>query len=176
MGLLRTALAGNWPGRQPALERAEPEPLEGTRMDLFNSQIPAWYAEQGVGSSPWMFGTTDLASKVWVANRCQKLNAQAIAAMKLEWHGPPGAGEPMWVSNPDPSLFPNGIGDALHAIVDQMYGWGYSLQYVTSEYADGFPRTWTVIPSGACTPTFEDGRRVYKMPNDTFLDPARVIQ
>jgi hypothetical protein len=27
---------------------------------------------------------------------------------------------------PDPNWFPNGIGDAIHAIVDQMYGWGFS--------------------------------------------------
>ena len=51
------------------------------------------------------------------------------------------------MSNPDPNVFPNGIGDAMFCIVDQLYGWGWSLQYVTDFYADGFPRTWTVIPS-----------------------------
>jgi hypothetical protein len=51
------------------------------------------------------------------------------------------------MSSPDPHWYPNGIGDALHAIVDQLYGWGFSCQYVTDFYADGFPRTWTVLPS-----------------------------
>lgn len=177
MGFLRRTLGSNWPWQDGLALRDEPQPLEGTRMDLFNSVIPNFFAENGLWSfSSGMYGTPDLAQRVWVANRCQKLNAQAIAAMRLEWHGPPGAGEPMWVSSPDPSLFPNGIGDALHAIVDQLYGYGYSLQYVTSTYADGYPRTWTVIPSGSCTPQWEDGRRVYKMPNDTFLDPGRVVQ
>ena len=175
MGFLQRTLGAGWPWQQRAdVALRDVAPLEGTNMSLWNSEIPNWWAQNITAQQ--FYGTPSLSDQVWVANRCQKLNAQAIAAMKLEWHGPPGAGEPMWVSNPDPSLFPNGIGDALHAIVDQMYGWGYSLQYVTSEYADGFPRTWTVIPSGACTPTFEDGQRVYKMPNDTFLDPARVIQ
>jgi hypothetical protein len=32
---------------------------------------------------------------------------------------------------------------------DQVYGWGFSCQYVTDFYADGFPRTWTVLPSSA---------------------------
>ena len=150
MGFLKTALAGNWPGQQHVAKREEPQPLEGTRMDLFNSIIPNWWAQNVTGTQ--FYGTPGLSDQVWVANRCQKLNAQAIASMRLEWNGPPVSDEPAWVSSPDPGLFPNGIGDALHAIVDQMYGWGYSLQYVTDFYADGFPRRWTVIPSGSCTP------------------------
>jgi hypothetical protein len=172
MGLLRSLREG-WPGQD--LRRAEPEPLEGTRMDLFNSIIPAWYADQGVGSGPWMYGTQDLASKVWVANRCQKLNAQAIAAMRMEWHGPPGTDEPMWVSSPDRNVFPNGISDALHTIVDQMYGWGFSVQEVTSRYADMYPRTWTVLPSSSLSIRWDErGRREYKQ-GDRTLNPADVI-
>jgi hypothetical protein len=101
------------------------------------------------------------------------LNAQQIAGMPLEFHG---VSEPQWVSAPDPNLFPNGIGDALHAIVDQLYGWGWSLQYVTDFYSDGFARTWTVIPSGACEPRFNDaGEREYKL-GDRLLDSGRVVQ
>jgi phage portal protein BeeE len=94
--------------------------------------------------------------------------------MPIRWNGL--GDEPMWVSNPDPELFPNGIGDALHAIIENMYAYGYSLQYVTAFYADGYPRNWTVVPSSACEPAFEDGRRVYKLGNDERLDPARVVQ
>jgi hypothetical protein len=92
------------------LRREEPQPLEGTRMDLFNSIIPNFFAEQGMVSGQY-YGTADLANRVWVANRCQQLNAQQIAGMPLEWHG--SGDEPQWVSNPDPNLFPNGIGDVL---------------------------------------------------------------
>ena len=63
-------------------------PLEGTRMDLFNSIIPAWYAEQ---LNPYT-GNADLAARVWVTAVCQDLNASQIAAMPLKWHGPPGVG------------------------------------------------------------------------------------
>jgi hypothetical protein len=92
--------------------------------------------------------------------------------MPLEHHG---SFEPAWVSSPDPHVFPNGIGDALHAIVDQLYGYGWSIQYVTDFYESGFPRSWTVIPSANCIPEWVDGARVYRL-GDTYLDPARVVQ
>ena len=63
----------------------------------------------------------------------------------------------------------------MHAIVDQLYGWGFSCQYVTDRYASGFPSTWTVLPSAAVSIRLEDGRRAYKLGEDE-LDPARVIQ
>jgi hypothetical protein len=162
---------------EQALLREEPEPLEGTRMDLFNSIIPAWYAEQGVGAGLYM-PSKDLGAKVWIANRCQKLNAQAIAAMPLEWNGPPGVDEPMWVSAPDPNVFPNGIGDALHAIVDQMYGTGYSCQYITSEYANGYPRTFTVLDSRILVIDWDEGgRRRYRYNGSSeFLDASKIVQ
>lgn len=167
-------LQPGWLGRNDdVLMRDEPVPLEGTRMDLFNSIIPAWYAEQ---LNPYT-GNADLAARVWVTAVCQDLNASQIAAMPLRWHGPAGVLEPAWVSSPDPVQFPNGIGDALYAIADQIDGWGWSLQYVTDFYADGYPRRWTVIPSSSCEPRFnaETGRREYRL-GDTILDPARVIQ
>jgi len=169
MGLLRGLTTG-W----PTLKRDEPQPLEGTRMDLFNSVIPNWYADNMTGTLP--VGNPLLAERVWVANRCQQLNAQQIASMPLEWHGTPGTDEPAWVSSPDPSVFPNGIGDAMFAIVDQLYGYGWSLQYVTDFYADGFPRRWTVIPSASCEPRFNsDGDKEFKL-GETLLNPARVVQ
>ncbi len=142
-------------------------------MSLWNSILPNLYGEWD-SSGP--FGNASLVEKTWVAAVCQDLNASQISAMKIEWHGPPGAGQPAWVSSPDPGLFPNGIGDALYAVNDQMDGWGWALLYVTDTYADGFPRRWTVIPSSACTPRFnEAGRREYKL-GDRFLDPSRVVQ
>lgn len=159
--------------RDEILHREEPEPLEGTRMDLFNSIIPAWQAD--TYGTQW-YGDQRLVEKTWVAAICQDLNASQISAMPLEWHGPPGTDEPAWVSSPDPAQFPNGIGDAMYAICDQIDGWGYSLQYVTDYYADGYPRRFTVIPSSSCTPRFnEAGRREYKL-GDRLLDPARVVQ
>jgi hypothetical protein len=155
------------------VKREEPQPLEGTRMDLFNSIIPAWQADT-YGTS-W-YGDQRLAEKVWVTATCQDLNASQISAMPLEWNGPPGTQEPAWVSSPDPSQFPNGIGDAMYAICDQIDGWGWSLQYVTDYYADGYPRRFTVIPSSSCEPRFdENGRREYKL-GERLLDPSRVVQ
>lgn len=148
-------------------------PLEGTRMSLWNSIIPDWWSDQ-LGTS--LYGDQRLIERVWVAATCQDLNASQISAMPLQWNGPPGVDEPAWVSSPDPTQFPNGIGDAMYAICDQIDGWGYSLQYVTDFYASGYPRRWTVIPSSACTPRFDDsGRKVYKL-GERELDPARVVQ
>ena len=161
--------------RGQALERVTiidpPEPLEGTRMSLWNSILPSIYGEWDTG----VYGNASLAEKVWAANVCQHKNSQQVGAMPLRWHGSDGTLEPAWVSNPDPSLFPNGIGDAMYAITDQMYGHGYSLQYVLDYYDTGYPRKWTVLDSDSCVPYFdENGRRAYKI-GGTLLDPARIV-
>lgn len=173
MGLLRDFLARNGAAPDQPIVARTVEPLEGTNMSIFTSQIPNWWAENMSGAS--VYGTPDLTERVWVAARCQQLNAQQIASMPLEFHGPDLASAPAWVSNPDPNLFPNGIGDALHAIVDQMYGWGFSCQYVTDFYADGYPRAWTVLPSSAMSIRFVDGAREYKF-GQKLLDPGRIVQ
>lgn len=173
MGFLRTVLSEGWPTLRRVTVIDPPAPLEGTRMSIWNSVLPAWYAGQDDTS---FIGNADLASRVWVTATCQDLNASQISAMPLLWHGPPGTDEPAWVSSPDPSQFPNGIGDAMYAICDQIDGWGYSLQYVTDFYASGFPRRWTVIPSSACEPRFDEkGRKVYEL-NGRPLNPSRVVQ
>lgn len=170
---MRTQLDDFAAAREGLLRRAEPEPLEGTRMDLFNSIIPAWQAD--TYGQQW-YGDQRLVEKTWVLATCQDLNASQISAMPLRWHGSPGTDEPAWVSSPDPAQFPNGIGDAMYAICDQIDGWGYSLQYITDLYADGYARRFTVIPSSACTPRFdESGRREYKL-GQRLLDPERVVQ
>jgi len=149
------------------------EPLEGTNISLFNTIIPSWWAENGLSSTAaWYPGNATLADRVWVANRCIQLNAQQIASMPLEYHG---SFEPTWVSAPDPNWYPNGIGDALHAIVAQLYGWGFACLYVTDTYADGFPRTWTVLDSAALNIKEVDGQRRYKYGEDN-LNPARIVQ
>ncbi len=156
-------------------ERDEPVPLEGTRMDLFNSIIPNFFAEQGMSAGAWFPGDAALSERVWVANRCIQLNAQQIASMPIEWHGPPGTDEPAWVSSPDPHWYPNGIADAMFHIAEQVYGYGYSCQYITDFYADGFPRTWTILESCDLQIKVDNGARVYKYGED-ILDPRRVIQ
>jgi hypothetical protein len=164
----------NWPG-QP-VERVTiidpPEPLEGTSMSIWNSILPAVYASWDQ-SAP--VGTPDLAQRVWVANRCQHMNANQVSTMPVQWHGGPGVDRPLWVTAPDQVMFPNGISDAIYCMVDQLYGWGYTLAYVTSDYNDGWARTFTVIPAGACVPTINaQGRRVYKL-GERLLDPERVV-
>lgn len=172
MGWIRNLLGGDATTTIETLDltvnRAAVAEVDG----LFDVMIPSWYAENlGVGALP--YGNARLAERVWVANRCQQMNAQQIASMPLEFHG---TTEPAWVSNPDPHWFPNGISDAVHAIVDQMYGWGFSCLYVTDFYADGFPRTWTVLDSAQLAITVEDGSRVYRAAGGELLDPTRVVQ
>ncbi len=151
-------------------------PLEGTNMSLFNSIIPNWWDQNINGSFLW--GSPQLADRVWVANRCQQMNSQQIASMPLEFHGPDGS-VPAWVSSPDPNWFPNGLGDAVHSIVDQLYGWGFVCLYVTDKYADGFPRTWTVLDSSKVNVKAVDGARVYSFGHgndETELDGGRIVQ
>lgn len=154
------------------LSKRQPEPLEGTNMSLWNSQIPDWWAANINGSASWMMGTELLSERVWVANRCIQLNAQQIATMPIRLHGEP---EPAWVSNPDPHWFPNGIADAVFAMVASLYGWGFSCQYVTDYYSDGFPRTWTVLDPANTHIKLQDGSRQYKY-GEEILDPRRVVQ
>jgi hypothetical protein len=156
--------------RREAMIERDVSPLEGTNMSLFNSIIPNWWEQNVTGT--FAIGGAALAESVWVANICKHMNAQQISAMPIEFHG---ASEPSWVSSPDPNIFPNGIGDAVFAIVDQLYGWGFSCQYVTDFYADGFARTWTVMPSAAVSIRWENGARAYKL-GEQELDPARVVQ
>jgi phage portal protein BeeE len=64
----------------------------------------------------------------------------------------------------------------LYAAANDMYGWGWTLLYVTDRYADGYPRRWTIIPAASCEPRFNDqGRREYKV-GERLLDPANVVQ
>jgi HK97 family phage portal protein len=140
-------------------------------MSLFNSIIPAWWSENVNGST--MFGNHDLADRVWVANRCQQMNAQQIASMPLRFHGAPD--QPAWIASPDPNWYPNGVGDAIHSIVDLMYGFGFALLYVTDFYFNGFPRTWTVLNSAQVQIKMLNGARVYKY-GDGTLDARRVVQ
>lgn len=170
MGVLKRAAEWMTTPGAGYVERALGEPLEGTNMSLYQSQIPNWWAENINGNFP--VGGAALAQSVWVANICKHMNAQQIAAMPIEFHG---TTEPAWVSAPDPNIFPNGISDAIFSIVDQLYGWGFSCQYVTSFYADGLPRTWTVMPSAAVNIRWENGARAYKL-GESELNPRRVIQ
>lgn len=180
MGFLDRILrgAGGAPD-QPIIARDDSDgdevmPLEGTRMSLFNSQIPFWWAENGLTPSSQFFpGNGELAERVWVANRCIQMNAQQIASMPLKFEG---TTQPAWVSSPDPSWYPNGIADAIFSIVAQLYGWGTSCLYITDFYADGYPRSWTVLPSSQLQIKLdESGARKYRL-GERDLDASRVVQ
>lgn len=141
----------------PKIERtAAPQELDG----LLGVMVPEWYNENLTGE----VSGSRLARRVWTAARCQQMNAQQISTMPLEFHGPEGA-EPLWMTNPDDEWYPNGISDAIFSIIDQMYGHGFALLYITSRYVTGYPRTWTVLDSGNCDVKMVEGRRVYTVGN-----------
>ncbi len=168
MGRIAEKLLG--PGLAGLMTRTTSARVDG----LLEYEVPAWYTETFGG----MYGPNGghrTAENVWVANRCQQMNAQQIASMPLKFHGPDGA-EPLWVSAPDEEYFPNGIGDAIHYIVEQIYGWGYAIIYVTDFYATGYPRTWTVLPSCEVEPCLEGGQKVYKLSGGGYLQPDHVVQ
>ncbi len=178
MGLLErlTRTAGGVAG--PLLARVEP--LEGTRMSLWNSIIPNWWTQNGMSDAGQMFwpGNGLLADRTWITNRCLQMNSQQIGSMPLRFN--PGNAltvtEPAWMSNPDPLYYPSGIGDLIRALVRDYYAWGWCLLYITSRYSDGYPRTFTRIPAARCEPMWdEDGYRQYNL-GGQFLDPGDIIQ
>lgn len=156
-------------------KRTEMQPLEGTRISLSNTIIPNWWAENGFSTGAWFPGTAELAQRTWVAARCIQLNSQQIGTMPLRWHGSEGTHEPTWVSAPDPNWYPNGISDAIKAVVRSYYGWGYACLYVTDFYATGFPRTWTVLNPNALKITAPEGTRKYKY-GEEELPARRIVQ
>src|SRR5262245_46930414 len=126
VGLIRQLLGGSKLERQDATGPAWPDPLEGTNVGIWPDVYAFWAETYGAGM---ITISPAAAERVWAANRCIQLNAQQIASMPLEFVG---SYEPAWVSNPDPNWYPNGIGDALFAIVRSLYGWGFAILLVTS--------------------------------------------
>lgn len=116
-----------------------------------------------------------LLERVWVANRCLQLNSQMIASMPLRFFGAQSGSEPAWLSSPDPVWFPNGINDAVRAIVKSVYGWGDAFLLVTNRYATGYPSAWTVLDPEPMQVTIVAGRRQYTY-SQKILDPSNIVQ
>lgn len=163
---------GFW--RRTLLGRDLDDPIPGTTVTLWPA-VSSFIDE--VAQSTGLVISPAMAEKVWVAARCIQLNAQQIASMPLEFHStaPGGGFTPAWISNPDPGNYPNGISDALFAIVAAIYGYGYALLYVTSTYANGYPSGWTLVNPRIASIGVRAGRKVYKAGEDE-LDPRRVVQ
>jgi HK97 family phage portal protein len=125
----------------------------------------------------WLYGQTRTPAtinSVGSANRCLQLVCQQIATSPLRFRG---TAEPVWVANPDPVWFPNGIGDAMFAACWSIYAWGDAFLYVTDRYeSTGYPRLWTVLdPSAVSVEADPAGGRLYRA-GDVYLDAFNVIQ
>lgn len=114
---------------------------------------------------------------IGTVDRCLQLNSQQVAAMPLRYrHSEQTLGmEPAWVTDPDPAWYPNGIHDAVFAIVWSIYARGDAFLWVTSRYESGYPRTWTVLDPVSMRVEDAGGVRGYKS-NQVPLDPADVVQ
>jgi HK97 family phage portal protein len=112
------------------------------------AELPPSLASLPVGFDPNLaglfpgYGGAALADLVGTAARCLQLVCQQVAAMPLRFRG---GFQPLWVSNPDPVWFPNGIGDAMFAALASVYGHGDAFLLVTDRYETGYPRAWTVL-------------------------------
>ena len=111
---------------------------------------------------PGLFPTAyGLPERVGAVSRCLQLTSQQVAGMPLRFRG--GA-EPLWASMPDPVWFPNGITDAVFALVWSLYSRGDAFLWVTSRYATGFPQTWTVLdPDQVTVAADPSGGRLYRV-------------
>jgi len=119
--------------------------------------------------SPW------LVERVGTASRCLQLVCQQLATQPLRYRGAPTSTEPLWVANPDPAWFPNGIGEAVFAIAWSLYSYGDAFLWVTSRYADGYPRTWTVLDPAAIQVSTSGGIREYQS-GGVWFDPVDILQ
>lgn len=142
---------------------------DGTNVSLA-PDIQAFWADT--------FGETmtpATAERIWAANRCNQLNAQQIAGMPLRYgtNAASGGRVPAWLSNPDPAWYPNGIGDALFAAVQSIYGHGFAALWITSRYADGAPSAWTVADANTVDIELVGGLRAYKINGKSV--PARDV-
>ena len=137
-----------------------PAPLE--------SLLAAFWRDVEGGPLPEQVGTVD---------RCLQLNAAQIATMPLKYrHGAQTQGfKPWWVEDPDPAWFPNGIGEAVFALVWSVYAQGEAFLWVTSRYEDGYPRTWTLLDPVTMQVRERDGQREFRS-NGADLDPGDVLQ
>ena len=131
----------------------------------------AW--AQAGGYSP------QLVERVGVANRCLQLAAQQTATMTLRYRRGTGldaeAADPQWIANPDPAWFPNGIVDAVFAATWSQYQHGDAFLLATSRYADGYPRSFTVLDAITMRVGSVNGRRTYES-NGAELDADDVLQ
>ena len=115
-----------------------------------------------------------MAERVGTANRCLQLVSQQIAAMPLRFRG---TFEPMWISNPDPVWFPNGIGDVMFAATWSIYSWGDAFLWVTGRYETGWPRSFTLLNPATVTVEAKDGGRKYTVNSGGLvLEADDVIQ
>ncbi|HEU0193313.1 MAG TPA: phage portal protein [Gaiellales bacterium] len=114
---------------------------------------------------------------VGTVDRCLQLNAQQIATMPLRYrHSAATQGSVyQWVTDPDPAWYPNGITDAIFALVWSMYAHGDAFLWVTSRYESGYPRTWTILDPVTMHVQDDDGVRAYRS-NQVWLNPGDVVQ
>lgn len=167
MGIVRNVL-----GWMAPVSEVAPEPEDETvhrTSALFDEQIGDFWAALGGTSGA---SNPTLLNRVWVANRCLHMNANAISTMPLRFYG---GREPSWVANPDPSWYPNGISDAVYSIISSLYGYGDAFVYVTSRYADGYPSNWTVLDASSVSIELVKGKRRYSLSQST-LNSADMVQ
>jgi HK97 family phage portal protein len=157
MGIFRDLLFG------PRLERDVGE------SDLFQTQVSEFW---GNLTSLGGYSSPTLIERVWVANRCQHMTANAISTMPLRHFG---GREPAWVANPDPAWYGNGIVDAMYSVVDSFYGWGDAFLYITSRYADGYPSGFTVLDPSNISIEVRGGVRRYRS-GQVRLNEQNVVQ
>ena len=155
--------------RSDVLIETAPPPPYSSQVDFvahaLNNPANGWYEP--------LYGRRSVGT----VDRCLQLTAQTIANMPLRYkHDETTQGRrPQWLSTPDPAWYPNGIKEAIFAIVWSIYAHGDAFLWVTSRYEDGWPRMWTVLD--AVTMHVEDigGTRGYRS-NRVWLDPRDVIQ
>ena len=130
-----------------ALRRARQDvsDLEDGRSKVLS--LSPWLGDVDPDLAGLFGGGGALVERIGTVDRCLQLTSQQIATMPLRYKHATTASpfQPRWVTDPDPSWYPNGIHDALFAAVWSIYARGEAILWCTSRYMTGYPATFTVL-------------------------------
>jgi len=129
------------------------------------------------------------AMQVPAISRARDLHANVISAMPLcmyreRWDDvnremiEEDLAPRSWLRRPDPAISYEAI---MAWTLDDLFFYGRAFWYVTSRTKDGYPASFTRLPSGSITTTDQVGPVWYAPSNELFfngeqLDPANVVQ
>jgi HK97 family phage portal protein len=150
----------------PSYSPGDPDGVEFIGEETFSRSLPlpvpspwdGWPASWGVPD----WSKTGLAPLIDTAWDCINLNASVLSAMPVYRLKAGVVVSPLtWMVNPDPSIYSSWAEFAKQLFWD--YQLGEAFVMVTDYYANGYPKTFRVMPPWAFKVEIVNGRRQYRI-------------